>query len=158
MKDKKKLEMLLRVIQKVYDKNPEMQEVIDASMKKAYLLSRYFFILLFFCCCLYHKSFEVIKITYGNSRGYVKRRKYLVATGHILDLYCFRLSNAALFCKNYAKLFFLMQNTSKGERGWWGGVRFGAFFSKKCHFFYKKVLFLANIERCPKFLNSLNSI
>ena len=32
MKDKKKLDALLEVIQRIYDKNPEMQEVIDASM------------------------------------------------------------------------------------------------------------------------------
>ena len=30
MKDEKKLEILLTVIQRIYDKNPEMQEVIDA--------------------------------------------------------------------------------------------------------------------------------
>ena len=32
MKDKKKLEVLLKVIQRVYDKNPGIQEVIDPSM------------------------------------------------------------------------------------------------------------------------------
>ena len=32
MKDKEKLEILLKVIQRIYDKNPEMQEVIDVSM------------------------------------------------------------------------------------------------------------------------------
>ena len=32
MKDKKKLEVLLKVIQRVYDKNPGIQEVIGASM------------------------------------------------------------------------------------------------------------------------------
>ena len=34
MKDKKKLDALLEVIQRIYDKNPEMQEVIDASIWK----------------------------------------------------------------------------------------------------------------------------
>ena len=32
MRDNKKLEVLLKVIQKIYDKNPEMQGVISASM------------------------------------------------------------------------------------------------------------------------------
>ena len=34
MKDKKTLEVLLKVIQRVYDKNPGMQKVIDALMKE----------------------------------------------------------------------------------------------------------------------------
>ena len=34
MKDQKELEILLNVIQSIYDKNPEIQEVIDASMIK----------------------------------------------------------------------------------------------------------------------------
>ena len=32
MKDKKKLEVSLKVIKRIYDKNPGMQEMIDASM------------------------------------------------------------------------------------------------------------------------------
>ena len=32
MKDKKKHEILLKVIQRIFDKNPETQELIDASM------------------------------------------------------------------------------------------------------------------------------
>ena len=32
MKDKEKLKILLKVIQRIYDKNPEMKEVIDVSM------------------------------------------------------------------------------------------------------------------------------
>ena len=32
MKDKEKLEILLKVMQRIYDKNPEMKEVIDVSM------------------------------------------------------------------------------------------------------------------------------
>ena len=32
MKDKKKLEVLLKVIKRIYDKNPRTQEMIDASM------------------------------------------------------------------------------------------------------------------------------
>ena len=33
MKNKKKLEVLFKVIQRIYDKNPGMQEMIGASMK-----------------------------------------------------------------------------------------------------------------------------
>ena len=33
MKNKKKLEVLLKVIQRIYDKNPGMQEMIGVSMK-----------------------------------------------------------------------------------------------------------------------------
>ena len=32
MKDKKKLDVLLKVIKRIYDKDPGMQEMIDASM------------------------------------------------------------------------------------------------------------------------------
>ena len=32
MKDKKELKLLLKVIQRIYDKNPKMQEVTDALM------------------------------------------------------------------------------------------------------------------------------
>ena len=39
MKDEKKLEILLTVIQRIYDKNPEMQEVIDASIIEILLCS-----------------------------------------------------------------------------------------------------------------------
>ena len=34
MKNKKTLEVLVKVIQRVYDKNPGMQKVIDALMKE----------------------------------------------------------------------------------------------------------------------------
>ena len=73
---------------------------------------------------------------------------------HILDLYCVQLSNIALFCKNYAKLYFDAKHLEKGLHWKWvrGGVKFlGAFFSK-ASFFHKKVIFVANIECCPKFL------
>ena len=32
MKDKKRVKILLKVIQRIYDKTPEIEEVIDASM------------------------------------------------------------------------------------------------------------------------------
>lgn len=57
MEDKKKLKVLLKVIQIVYDKNLGMQEVVDASMIEAcpeegVSPEQVFFILLFICCCL----------------------------------------------------------------------------------------------------------
>ena len=68
--------------------------------------------------------------------------KKLTLTGHILDLYCFRLSNAAPFCKNYAKLYFDAKHLGKGlNRG--AGLKFlGPFFQKnKMPFFHKKCPF-----------------
>ena len=52
MNEKKKLEVLLQVIKKIYDKNLGMQEVIDASMIEACAEEgvspeQFFF---FFCC------------------------------------------------------------------------------------------------------------
>ena len=45
-------------------------------------------------------------------------------TGPNLDLLCIQLSNAAPFCKNYAKLYFDAKHLEKGlNRGWrnfWG--------------------------------------
>ena len=52
----------------------------------------------------------------------------LTGPGHILDLYCVRLSNAVHSCENYAKIM------------------------RKLSFFHRRLPFLANIERCPKFL------
>ena len=51
MKDKKKLEVSLKVIKRIYDKNPGMQEMIDASMievctEEGVSPERLFFILL----------------------------------------------------------------------------------------------------------------
>ena len=68
--------------------------------------------------------------------------------GHILDLYCVRLSNTAPFCKNYAKLYFDAKHLEKGLNR--DGI-FEAFFLKSA-LFHKGVSFLANIGRCPKFL------
>ena len=81
----------------------------------------------------------------------------LTLTGHILDLYCVRLSNPASFCKNYAKLYFDAKLLEKGlNRG--VGEIFVALFLKKCSFFkksalfHKRVPFLTNIKCCSKFL------
>ena len=38
----------------------------------------------------------------------------LMQTGHILELYCVRRSNAAPFCKNYAKVYFDAKHLQKG--------------------------------------------
>ena len=52
LKDKKRIEILLKVIKRIYDKNPEMQKSIDSSMiavcKEGVSLEQVFFILLFF--------------------------------------------------------------------------------------------------------------
>ena len=71
---------------------------------------------------------------------------YYAKPGHILDLYCVRLSNAAPFCKNYAKPYFDAKCLEKGLNR---GEDFGALFSKKVSSYHKKVPFLANIETLP---------
>ena len=39
--------------------------------------------------------------------------------GPNLDIFCIRLSNAAPFCKNYAKIYFHAKHLEKGlNRGW----------------------------------------
>ena len=37
-----------------------------------------------------------------------------MSSGHILDLYCVRLSNAAPFCENYTKFYFDAKHLEKG--------------------------------------------
>ena len=59
-------------------------------------------------------------------------------SGHILDLYCDRLSKTAPCCENYTKLYFDAEHSEKGLNRK-GGVKF-------------LVSFAANIERCLKFL------
>ena len=75
-----------------------------------------------------------IMLKYGN---------LILPAGHILDLYCVCLSSDAPFCENYTKLFFVYFDAKGLNKG--AGKIFGALFSKK-------VPFLANIERCPNFL------
>ena len=63
MKDKKKLEVLLKVIKRIYDKNPGTQEMIDASIievcaEEGVSPEQVFFILLFLCSCLYHNDYS----------------------------------------------------------------------------------------------------
>ena len=54
MKDKKNIEILLKVIERVYTKNTEIQKLIDESMidvcKEGVSLEQVFFA--FLCCCL----------------------------------------------------------------------------------------------------------
>ena len=59
----------------------------------------------------------------------------LLLAGYILDLHCVRPSNTALFCENYAKLYFNAKHLEKVLGiGGWGGKTFGALFSKKYPF------------------------
>ena len=74
----------------------------------------------------------------------LKNGNLMLPAEHILDLYCVRLLNAAPFFENYAKLYFDAKHLEKGlNRG--EGVTFLVPF-------FRKVSFLANIERCSKFL------
>ena len=64
------------------------------------------------------------------------------------DPYCVRVSNAAPICESYTKLCFNAKKLKKGLNRGEGRKRgkiFGALFSKK-------VPFLANVERRPRFL------
>ena len=78
----------------------------------------------------------------------LKYGNLMLPAGQISDLYCVRVSNAAPFCENYTKLCFnakkIKNGLNRGE-GRKRGKMFGALFSKK-------VPFLVNVERCPKFL------
>ena len=53
---------------------------------------------------------------------YVMLLKYenlMLLAGHILDLNCVQLSNAALFCENYTKLYFDVKHLEKGLNREW---------------------------------------
>ena len=53
--------------------------------------------------------------------------------GPNLDLLCVWHSDAALFCENYAKLYFDIKHLEKGlNRGWWNFLC--TFFRRKCPF------------------------
>ena len=64
----------------------------------------------------------------------------MTLAGHILHLYCVRLSNAALFCENHTKLHFDAKHLEKGLNGGKGCQICGALFSKKCPFLIKRAL------------------
>ena len=68
----------------------------------------------------------------------ITKFQFLQITGHILDPYCTRLSNAGPLCKNYGKFYFDATHLEKGLNRGEGGGGF--------------VPFLANIDHCPKFL------
>ena len=73
----------------------------------------------------------------------------VLLSGHILGLYCVRLSNTAPFCEKCLKLSFDAKHLVKGLNR--GGL-FEALSSNKVSFFINSAPFLANIECCPKFL------
>ena len=59
-----------------------------------------------------------------------------ISSGHILDLFCVRLSKAVPFCENYTKFYFDAKHLEKGLNR--GRVKFlGPFFLKKCRFHRK---------------------
>ena len=118
----------------------------------------------------FFKVGEIMLLKYGH---------LMLPAGHILDLYwvqyCVWLSNSAPFYENFTELYFDVKHLEKGLNR--RGEIFGAFFSKKvvffqkvsflqikCPFFIKsafiiknalfswQVPFLANIKRCPEFL------
>ena len=75
-------------MQRIYDKNPEIQEVIDASMIEVYTGEGaspepvyFFFIAVVFIIMVIlgkylNKSVEEIKAAYGNSRSYIKKGNF----------------------------------------------------------------------------------
>ena len=77
--------------------------------------------------------FKKIAIMHKKGEFFKIKGSYLQHSGHILDLYCVRLSNAASFRENYAKLYFDAKHSEKGLNR--GAVKFwGPFFQKKCPF------------------------
>ena len=93
MKDKKRNEILLKVIKKVYDENADLQKSRDASMmevcaEEGVSPKQTFFCCFFFaflCFCLYgnwlskqtswrNKVFCVKETAYGNLRDYFKEK------------------------------------------------------------------------------------
>ena len=66
MKDNMTVKVSLNVIQRIFDKKLEVQEVIDASMtevcsQQGVFLKKVFF-LLFLCYCLYHNGYSRKKL------------------------------------------------------------------------------------------------
>ena len=58
MRDKKKLEMLPKVIPRIYDKNPDVQEVTEICVEQGASPEQAFFVLFFLCCCVYHNGYS----------------------------------------------------------------------------------------------------
>ena len=87
------------------------------------------------CQCQFH-FLELL----GRSPTLVAQKTCLL--GHILDLYCILLSNAAPSYENYTKLYFDAKHLEKRLNRGEGGVEiFGALFLKKLPFFIKKCPF-----------------
>ena len=67
MNNKKRPEALLKVIQRIYNNNPELQEVIDSLVievcaEESVRPEHVFFYIAIFCCCLYHNDYSRKKI------------------------------------------------------------------------------------------------
>ena len=78
-------------------------------------------------------------------RWHLNGFKPRVTSGPNLDLLCVRQSDTSPFFENYAKLYLDAKHLEKGlNRDW----NFWCLFFQK-----KKVPFLANIGRCPNFLD-----
>ena len=84
----------------------------------------------------------------GNSDCKNKVKILVNITGDVLDLYCIDYHTPPPFAK-IKHSFILTQNTSKGLNR---GLKFFGSFSQKIALFHRNVPFLANIERCSKFL------
>ena len=66
----------------------------------------------------------------------LKYENLMLPAEHILDLYCVRLSNAAVFSENYTKLYFNVKRLEKGLiiGGRDGDKSFSALFSESTLF------------------------
>ena len=90
MKNNKRVKVLLEVIQKVYDKNPEMQEVINASKieicsEEDTFPEQVFFIAFIIMAILEECSIDK-KTAYGNFSGFIKKRRFLAVIMQCLVL------------------------------------------------------------------------
>ena len=91
---------------------------------------------------------QVLRTPKGTS-DYKNKLKILVnITGDVLDLYCIDYHTPPPFEK-IKHSFILTQNTSKGLNR---GLKFFGPFSQKSALSHRNVPFLANIERCSRFL------
>ena len=90
MIDNEIIKVLLNVIQRIYDKNPEIQEVINVllietcaeegvSPEQEYFYFALFFSVFFIIMSILEKNLNKNKKAgYGNYRGYIKKRAFLV--------------------------------------------------------------------------------
>ena len=107
-----------------------MEQLMAASDYLYYIFSVGVFV---FSCCQFFNLMETkSKISlrcafFITSVGMIPRT-FLLPAGHILDLYCIRLLNAALFFENNTKLYFDATHLEKGLNSD-GREIFGALFS-----------------------------